>query len=126
MDHDLKAFLTWVDEERRKKGPRRVRYPKQRQTWAAEYARRRVAAGSSFRDVLKELTVSEPSLRKWLAARTPYREMPSRFRAVQLKDIAAPTLVPGEPGRLTVITPRGFRIEGLDEARVVALVRELG
>jgi hypothetical protein len=55
MDHELEEFLAWVAEQRKRTTPAGVRYPKEKQTWAAaDYARRRMAAGASFREALKE------------------------------------------------------------------------
>ncbi len=67
MDHELEELLARLAEERTRTPPKRLRYPKRRQAWAAEYARRRIAAGISLRNALKELTVSESALRRWMA-----------------------------------------------------------
>ena len=81
-------------------------------------------AGVSFRSVLNELTVSEPALRKWMAATTSGRaKAPPRLRPVAVKSEAAPTpppsMTPNERA-LTMITPSGFRVEGLDGESVAA------
>lgn len=132
MDDELQEFLAWIAEER--KGTKRsgVRYPSHRQEWAAEYARRRMAAGASYRGVLKELTVSEPALRKWMGTKHAEEKEPSRLRAVVIKEELAQksreesATTARKAQSLTVVTPRGLRVEGLDAASVIALLRELG
>jgi len=43
MDHELEEFLAWVAEQRKRTTRSGVRYPKEKRTWAADYARRRMA-----------------------------------------------------------------------------------
>jgi hypothetical protein len=69
MDHELEEFLAWVAEQRKRTTPSGVRYPNEKRAGAAETHGGRMAACDSFREALKELTVSEPALRKWLAAK---------------------------------------------------------
>lgn len=128
MDHELEEFLEWLAEERKRTPPKRVRFPQRRQTWAAEYARRQMASGVSLRGVMKELTVSEPALRRWIAATTSVlAKTPPKLRAVTVKREPAPVAPKqAKPRPVTVITPHGFRVEGLDEKSVVALLRALG
>jgi hypothetical protein len=125
MDDELKEFRAWVAEQRKARTPAGVRYPTEKRTWAAEYARRRMAAGVSLRNVLSELTVSEPALRRWLGTKSAPEKLLRRLRPVTVKETETSWQARPSPRALTVITPRGFRIEGLDAASVVALVREL-
>ena len=128
MDHELEEFRGWVAEQRTRTTPGGVRYPTEKRAWAAEYARRQMAAGTSFRGVLKELTVSEPALRSWLAKTSDPEKTTPRLRPVNVKreSTSEPAVAERETQTLTLVTPRGFRIEGLDAKSLVALVRELG
>src|SRR5262249_34037128 len=125
MDHELEEFLAWLTEQRKRTASQGVRYPSERRAWAVEYARRRMAAGASSGEVQKELTVSDPALRRWLApTNVPEKTAAPRLRVVTVKEEPAPA-PQRETRPLTLITPHGFRIEGLDATSVLVLLREL-
>ena len=70
----------------------------------------RVAAG---------LGISTVSLQRWLE-----QGEPARFRPVEVEPGFAQ--VPGTPARgVALITPRGYRVEGLEAAELVSLLRVL-
>ena len=82
----------------------------QKQTIAAE-ARRRLAAGEKMTSIAAEMDVVETSLRHWM------RQRPER--ALQPVRIAAAA---SRRDDLVLITPDGFRIEGLEVAEVAQLL----
>ena len=80
-------------------------------------ARERLGQGRLLADVARELTVPVGSLRRWLARDPP------PFRAVDIMDDReVPTI--GRPG-LVIQTAGGHRLEGLDLASAVAVLRAL-
>jgi hypothetical protein len=79
------------------------------------YARARRAAGASWAAIARAVGVSVGSLRNW--ARTP--PPPRTLVPVAVAPLAAaPALV--------VVSPTGYRVEGLDLATVTTLLRALG
>lgn len=103
---------------------------------AVSYAMRRQAEGATFDQVVAALGVSDPTLRRWMAtskamatarrskraaaaARTP-KLVPVQVRA-GATEVANRPSTPG----LTVVAPGGYRVEGLDVAQAVALLRGL-
>ncbi|MEL7371245.1 MAG: transposase [Myxococcota bacterium] len=69
------------------------------------------ANGMRWTDVAKQLNVLEGSLRKWLEDYEGPNAVPvQRDPEAVAKDVVAAT----EPGALNVVTPEGFRVEGLD------------
>src|SRR5262245_38559602 len=112
------------------------RYSEALQKQAVSYAVRRQAEGATFDQVVAALGVSDPTLRRWMAtnkaaARQPKRSSPAA-RAAKPKLIpvrvgassAESASRPSGPG-LTVVAPGGYRVEGLDVAQAVALLRGL-
>lgn len=78
-------------------------------------ARRRLAEGTSFRRVAAELGILEGSLRLWM------RQLPERgLQPVTVIDVAAPTR-----DLICLVTPGGFRFEGLDLATAARLWEQL-
>ena len=69
--------------------------------------------------VAAELGISTVSLQRWLEQGEPVR-----FRPVQVEPGIAEVL--GTPARgLALITPRGYRVEGLEAVQLVSLLRVL-
>jgi hypothetical protein len=80
------------------------------------YAQRRRAAGDSWAGIARSVGVSVGSLQNWMRTPAP-----------------APTLVPvtvaasaPPASALVVVSPGGYRVEGLDVPTVSALLRALG
>jgi transposase-like protein len=70
--------------------------------------------------VAADLGISAVSLQRWLE-----QSEPIRFRPVEVEVASAE--VPETPARgLALITPRGYRVEGLEAAELVSLLRVLG
>ena len=110
MDRLLKRF------RREAKARPNQTYPEQLRRMAAKYARKRVTAGKAIAAISKELGVAEQSLRNWMRADTD-------FRRVQVTEP-----VPAEQsdtGTLVLISPSGYRLEGLDMASAFQLLRTL-
>lgn len=103
----------------RRAGPRGAgrRYPPPLRRIAVEYFERRRAAGATVEAISRELGVKRHTLVAWTSA-TESTQAP---RFVPVNVVAERTT----PSTFVVHGPRGIRIEGLDLAGVIALLRGL-
>lgn len=99
-------------------GQRRVRYSQAARADAVAFAEEGRAAGRTLSAIAADLGVSTQALRRWRAARPA-----AAFRPVLVTNAEAAGLA--SRGGLVVQTARGHRVEGLDLAGVVAVVRAL-
>jgi hypothetical protein len=83
-----------------------------------EYARRELETGKRKSEILRTLGISDGALSKWMGPKTA--EARRGFRRVQLKTAS------GVGGGLTLVTPGGYRIEGLSLESAAALLATLG
>ena len=84
------------------------------------YARRERAAGRSWAGIAHAVGLSAGALKNWSQTPAPAR------RLVPVA-VAVATPAPEEPGAaLVVVSPGGYRVEGLDLATATALLRALG
>ena len=115
MDAKLQAFRKQAREENRGRVGIRRRYSRELRLDAVGYLKRRKRAGGTLKEAASELGVSGWSLLRWV------RDSETR-----------PGLVPVEVEQseetmtLTLVTPVGYRIEGLSEESLVRLVERLG
>jgi hypothetical protein len=95
-------------------------YSQAEKAFATGYARAGLATGRGLTASASALGVSEPTLRTWmaLAAFSPS----TTLRRV----VVTPTAEPTSSSRLTLVTPGGYRLRGLDVASAAALLRVLG
>jgi hypothetical protein len=82
------------------------------------FARRRHRQGADVTAIAREVGVAPWTLALWL------RRPVARVRAVDVVPDTVPALVERGIGPV-LITPRGFRVEGLDRDGLVALLRAL-
>ena len=110
--HDLRRELA-----RFERGPGRW-YPPTLRERITIWTRRRRGAGISWHKLADELGMSWRTLVRWTSPRRAPRPSPA----------LVPVEVIGEHSdrSLALVTPRGFRIEGVTLADAIALVRELG
>jgi len=87
---------------------------------AVDYACDRAAEGAGIAQVARDLGTTQTSLRVWMEQAEP------EFRAVQVVGALPPWV--GDRGRagLSVLTPKGFRLEGLDVSAAARLLQLLG
>ena len=81
-----------------------------------EYSRNRHASGSSIALIAQDLGLSEACLRRWMTVAAGSGD----FRPVRVEDPS-----PSARG-LCLVTPGGYRIEGLTAGNVVDILRSLG
>lgn len=96
-----------------KKDNRRVRYSGEMKAFAVEYAQERIAKGESICTCAQGLGIADATLKNWLGV------VDGGFRQVKIK-----TERP-ESEMLTVVTPSGYRVEGLSMESAEALLRSL-
>jgi len=108
------------ESRKRKRNRRRgsASYPVELRRFAVEYAAGEIADGGSVSRSAKDLGVSEVTLAKWMQA-TETDDGPGEFREVVVEEPEVTT------GGLVVVTPSGFRVEGLDLAGAAALLRAI-
>jgi hypothetical protein len=97
------------------------RVPASLRALAVRYGRWALAAGDSVGAAAVRLGLSRATLVRWLAE-SPDAEPPSAWREVVIR---APEAERPSASVLTLVTPEGFRIEGLDGSSVVGLLRAL-
>jgi len=101
----------------------RWRCPRDLRRRVVTYARRRHAAGWTWEDVARELGVACSALRRWVEAGE--EERPGALVPVSVRGLAIPGS--GRTGStLTLVSPAGYRLEGLDLASAAKLLEELG
>jgi transposase-like protein len=92
--------------------------------YSAQLRRLAVAVVEEHRDeplsrIARALGVSDVSLQRWVE-----QAQPARFRPVQVSLESEPEAPVA--GGLVLITPRGYRVEGLDAASLISLLGRLG
>lgn len=92
----------------------RLRYSEELRAEAVRYVECRRREGASAKQAASELGVSGWSLSRWSRASL------APLRRVEVVEMAEDATL------LTLVTPRGYRIEGLSEASLVRLVERLG
>lgn len=104
------------------------RYPEEMVTLAVRYAESACVSGQSEAAVAERLGVSVASLRRWRTVRDP--ETPGLHEVVLSPEPGGRLVTSGDTqipaGRsLAVVTPDGFRIEGVEAAAILPLLEAL-
>ena len=119
MDAAIRQLRTTARQLARGKHRSSIRYPAPFRDAVVTVARTRVGHGRSLAQMARDVGVSFPTLAAWLER----PERPSlRAVAVVAPDLDPPT---ERRGPVVLITPHGFRVEGLDGAALVAVLRAL-
>jgi len=115
MDEILKRF------RRRAAARENQRYPQPLRQLGCEYARERIARGETIGVVAGQLGVAEQTLSNWL------EKSSSDFLRVQVRESTRnePRNEQSGTEKLILISPSGYRVEGLDLASVSQLLRVL-
>lgn len=120
MDDRARRFRTAALRYHRGKAGRGMRYPKELHQEAVSYANARQRQGDSLRAISRDLGVKPVTLYRWLQR----SQTPALHRVEILPMDLSPPVVPS--AGVTVTTPTGIRIEGLDLEALIALLRRLG
>lgn len=100
--------------ERSRAGKSRWRCPQGLRSEIVALARERRSSGEGLARIARDLGLSESGLSRWLRLSANVG-----FREVRLRP------EPSASGNLVLVTPRGFRLEGLSESLALRLLREL-
>ena len=111
MDDRCRSLRKAIAQDRA--GKKRWQCPPGLRAEAVALARERQARGEGVERIAKDLGLSESGLSRWL------RSAEGRFREVRIRPEPLATEA------LVLVTPRGFRLEGLSEALALRLLREL-
>lgn len=93
------------------------RYPRSLQILAVHYWQDARRDGEVLRDAAADLGISDGTLQRWTEA-MPEDRVVGALREVVVKDST-------EPLGLSIVTPEGYRIEGLDVTEVSLVLRSL-
>ena len=120
MGRLLEAFREGLQEAGIQPG-RGVRYPQALRRIAVDYAQEARHRGHSRRGCAENLGVSDVTLSRWIEeAGLP---VPEFGETAPLREVV---LTDSRLGRsLSLVTPEGFRVEGLDVAELAELLRAL-
>jgi transposase-like protein len=102
--------------DRHHKG-RGKRYPGELRERASAYCRERRLAGRSYKAIASELGLCLETVRRWCLAATDTR----RSSALVPVEVVSGPVAP-----ITIVSPSGFRLEGLELDEAVAALRALG
>ena len=108
---------------RRKRGVRRGSsgYPEEMRRFAVTFTTESLSGGGTISGAARELGVSEVTLSKWME-KDAFGDRGGGFRKVVVE---AP-LTTVERGAVTLVSPSGFRVEGLGLESAAALLKTLG
>ena len=113
MDDRSKALREALEQNRQ--GQARWRCPAGLRSEVVAYAEERRGAGEGIRPIAAELGLSESCLSRWL------RVGQGGFRSVRVP----PPRPEPTPEGLVLVTPRGFRLEGLTAPLALRFLQEL-
>jgi hypothetical protein len=119
MDRDARKLRRTVARLQEGQARTAVRYPGDLRQRVMAFARRRQRQGADVTAIAREVGVAPWTLALWLR-----RPVAAHVRAVDVVPDAVPVAGGPEAGPV-LITPRGFRVEGLDRDGLVALLRAL-
>ncbi len=107
----------------RKRGVRRGSsgYPEGMKQFAVAFATESISGGGTVSGAAKELGVSEVTLSKWMES-GDLGDRGGGFREVVVE---APMVALGR-GTIALVSPSGFRVEGLDLQSAATLLKTLG
>ena len=121
MHEEAKAFRRAVQSHQRRKSGKAIRYGHELRRGAVDFARSARAEGVSLLQCSRLLGVGYKSLHRWVRAE-------AGATAVSLRPVeiaVGAEVTGGDDDRLVLVTPGGFRIEGLARPDLAALVRIL-
>jgi hypothetical protein len=118
MDVSIRQLRSTIQRCARGKHPNAVRYPAPVREAVVALARTRLGQGQSLARVARGVGLSFPTLTTWLAGPAA-----AALRPVTL--VPGPDPVTTPPLTIVLVTPEGFRVEGLDRDTLVAVLRSL-
>ena len=130
MEKELEQFQQEVQRLRTGRRGGSGPFPEALRAFAVRYLAYAQEKGETVREVTKKLGVSEPTLQAWRRGQTPGSKA---RRAGERSVPLVPVVVqPGKaeasvqsPASLTVVSPQGWRVEGLGVESAADLLRRL-
>lgn len=119
MDDQLESLRAAIERSRAAAG-RRWLCPLKLKSRVAAYIGERRLAGASIEAIALDLAVSESSVSRWVA-RVQASQARAQLREVHIDDAEAAPACAG----MVLVTPGGYRLEGVSEAMALRLLREL-
>ena len=95
------------------------RYPEELKRQIVEHASARRELGALYEETAKELGLRLETLRQWCR---PRAASPTRASLLVPVEVVAEV----QRGGISIVSPSGFRLEGLEPAEAVAALRALG
>ena len=120
MHEEARAFRKAVESHQRRRAGKAIRYGDELRRGAVDFARSARAEGVSLLQCSRLLGVGYKSLHRWVRAGPGVTG--TSLRPVE---IAVGTEVTGDDDRMVLVTPGGFRIEGLARPDLASLLRLL-
>lgn len=118
MQDRAQRFKTLVRQLMGGRRGRGVRYPQAVRLEAVAFAHEALASGASLSGIATSLGIGEVTLSRWLE--------PERVGLREVEILGAePARMPAAAG-VVLVSPSGFRVEGLELAQVAELLRVLG
>ena len=127
-DHDLKTWCEQLSQElgeiRTSRRSKRWRCPPDLRSRAVSYAKVCRERGEPFFDIAVRLGLVESTLTRWF--RTEKAKEQPGFRSVSIvrRDVEE-TTAQSFASQLRLLTPQGYRVEGLDAQTLAYLLRVL-
>ena len=118
MEAAIRQLRSTARQLARGKHPSGVRYPAPFRDAVITLARARVGHGQSRAQVARAVGISFPTLDAWLAR-------PGRPGLRPVAVVAEGDSEPAPRSAVVLVTPHGFRVEGLDGDALVAVLRAL-
>ena len=117
MDESIRRLRSQVSRFTQGRPRTGVRYSLAFRAEVAAVARRRVSQGVGLRQTAREIGVAPWTLALWVR-----QDGQPVLRAVTVVPDTEATAAPPQP---VLVTPSGFRVEGLDTAMLVTMLRAL-
>ena len=118
MDAAIRQLRSTARQLARGKHPSGIRYPPLFRDAVVTLARTRVGHGQSPAQVARAVGISFPTLAAWL-------DRPGRPSLRPVAVVPEPEREPARRSPVVLVTPQGFRVEGLDGDALVAVLRAL-
>jgi hypothetical protein len=119
MSHAIREIRRQIQIHRRTRAARTVPYPGPVREAILRLVRERTDAGLSVRSTAEEIGLRAQTLYKWVAY-----ESGTRLRPVAVTGSAEASSELAGIG-VVLITPQGYRVEGLNPAALIVLLRGL-
>ncbi|ATB32117.1 transposase [Melittangium boletus] len=130
MEKELEQFRQEAQRLRAGRAKGSGPFPEPMRAFAVRYLAQALEKGETLKSVVERLGVSEPTLQAWRRGQTPGGKArggeprPAGLVPVVVHEAQAPAR-PREGTTLAVVSPRGWRVEGLGVEEAVEVLRRV-